>query len=310
MVSFILTYRSGGIHRERNLQCCLSWIDSVHVEKEILIVEQNAVPQLSVPALHAPCRIVHAFNDGLFNRSWGFNVGARLARYDRMIFTDSDLLLPEEQLLSAIAALSTTEAVNPYTAVLDLTEEASIQLQEGERSLATIPSTCGMFREGLNFSGGMLLITRAAFDRSGGWPEYIRGWGREDNILSEIIATKLTHETRPGTAFHLYHPTEGLSTHKYSELNTWFLEHPTQRPVGSIGNPNKYRDASWLTEWIRDFPHRKIISSYYHYQMISHAQNRQSVAFLKSLGKALLYHPFSRGLWTTCFRYITGKIAS
>lgn len=287
MISFILTYRSGNAHREKNLQHCLKWIDRLPVAKEIVIIEQDSEFKLTQPTLGAACRVVHATNPGLFNRSWGFNVGARLARYDYFVFTDSDLLLPNLQMMSAIEALSTTDAVNPYQTVLDLNEGATNQLRQGERNLNLMTASDGSYREGLNFSGGMLLITRQAFDKIGGWPEYIRGWGREDNILSEYITTKLSHQTLPGTAYHLFHPAEGLIPHRYTELNTWFLEHPEQRPEGAIGNISKYTGWYGLKEWIYDLPYRRIISSYYHYQMIAHAREQQTGRFLISLCKAL-----------------------
>lgn len=307
MISFILTYRSGNIHREKNLQHCLKWIDRLPVEKEILIVEQDVDFKLSQPKLESVCQVIHARNPGLFNRSWGFNVGARLARYDRFVFADSDLLLPDHQMLTAIDALSTTDAVNPYQSVLDLNEETTYQLRQGERKMDSVTSKDGSNREGLNFSGGMLLITRPAFEKAGGWPEYIRGWGREDNILSELIAAKLNHQTMPGTAYHLFHPIEGLTTHRYTELNNWFLDHPEQRPAGTIGNINKYGGWHGLKEWVNDLPYRRIISSYYHYQMMEHARNRQTGRFVVSLCRALIYHPMSAAIWKTCFRYITGK---
>ncbi len=307
MISFILTYRSGGIHREKNLQHCLRWIDRLPVQKEILIIEQDSEFKLTQPPVDAACRVVHATNPGLFNRSWGFNVGAGLARYDWFVFTDSDLILPNNQMLLAIDALSTIDAINPYHKVLDLNEKATDQLRQAQRDMDLLTASDGSYREGLNFSGGMLLITRPAFEKIGGWPEYIRGWGREDNILSELVATRLSHQTLSGTAYHLFHPTEGLITHRYSELNTWFWEHPEKRPAGAIGNINKFKDWHGLKEWIHDLPYRRIISSYYHYKMIAHARDRQTAGFLVSLCRALTYHPLSSAIWKTCLRYITGR---
>ncbi|HQQ96896.1 MAG TPA: galactosyltransferase-related protein [Cyclobacteriaceae bacterium] len=310
MISFILTYRSGGIHREKNLQYCLRWIDRLPVKKEILIVEQDSEFKLTQPLIDSACRLVNAYNPGLFNRSWGFNVGARLACYDWFVFTDSDLVLSNNLMLSAFDALSTTDAINPYRSVLDLNAETTQELVRGERNMDLLVASDGSYREGLNFSGGMLLIKRTAFEMIGGWPEYIRGWGREDNILSEQIASKLSHQTLPGTAYHLFHPAEGLITHRYSELNTWFLEHPDQRPSGAIGSINKHRGLYGLREWLRDLPYGRIISSYYHYQMITHARNRQTGRFLVSLCRALSYHPLSAAIWKTCLRYLSGKVAT
>jgi hypothetical protein len=141
---------------------------------------------------------------GPFNRSACFNAGVRAqpALGDRqpLLFTDCDILCPPEALDAALAGLERVDAVSPYDALVDLTQEASAALYRGE------PPGDGERRTGINLTGGAVLMTHWAHRECGGWDEQMVGWGGEDDLMSnKIVKLGVRHSFLRFTAHHLWH---------------------------------------------------------------------------------------------------------
>lgn len=56
--------------------------------------------------------------------------------------------------------------------------------------------------------GGLLVVTRAAWELVGGYDESFKGWGYEDSDFNLRLLRHSTWDRLPGSAWHLWHPTD------------------------------------------------------------------------------------------------------
>ena len=86
-VSMIINHRNSSVDRQENLLSIISYFKNCC---EIIVVEQDDNSKISLPN-----DIKHIFikNSGLFNRSWGFNVGVKSANFDKLCFNDNDIIM-------------------------------------------------------------------------------------------------------------------------------------------------------------------------------------------------------------------------
>lgn len=61
----------------------------------------------------------------------------------------------------------------------------------------------------------MLVVSRAAWDRIGGFNEAYVGWGHEDSAVSLELVAKASWDRLPGNAWHLWHPAPDRKTPQY-----------------------------------------------------------------------------------------------
>jgi len=54
--------------------------------------------------------------------------------------------------------------------------------------------------------GGLLVVSRAAWDRVGGYDERFIGWGHEDSDLHTRLLAEAHWDRIEGQAWHLWHP--------------------------------------------------------------------------------------------------------
>ena len=205
-ISYIITHRSSCPYRIINLYGVTDYLLKNNPNIEIIVVEQDSKPSnIKLPAL-----IKHYFvyNDGLFNRSWGFNVGFTHASHDVLVFGDNDVILQPSAIIESAKQCLTYGTTSPYPkgAIIDLSLEAT-------QLFLSVPSLERAYRENKNnsrvgpYAGGALFMTREAFNTVGGWEERIKGWGGEDDHMTIKINTLLqqTHEIKSAFALHLYH---------------------------------------------------------------------------------------------------------
>ncbi len=209
--SYILTYRSGNdTARRANLDAVLTWLASFPLF-EVIVVEQDRTPTLHGALPLADARVVFAYNPGPFNKSWGFNVGARIASTQILGFADADVICASVgEATNAVAR--GIGVVNPYRRLIDLTEVESTQVRGGQFDLVPDRASGGsMNRAGIQehivFCGGIVFFQRNAFAHTGGWDERFVGWGAEDDAMTRkvqrarISATELDSHV----AIHLHH---------------------------------------------------------------------------------------------------------
>lgn len=216
--SYIVTYRQGeGSERRDNLHAVLAWI-ARYPMFEAVVVEQDAVPRLDGPLPHPHCTHVFAYNPGPFNKSWGCNIGFRLARTPWFAFADADVIVGDAAAEALAYLRSGYKAVKPYRHLIDLDADESRRIGAGDFDWVPPRDVSNLNREAsgehIVFAGGMFLIARTAFVQAGGWDERFRGWGGEDDALSYCLERLRTPavelDRRP--AVHLHHERSRAAT--------------------------------------------------------------------------------------------------
>jgi len=274
---YIIPHRARNSSRSKNLTITLQWLAEVKkylgpdLQLEILVVEQDAIPQFT--AMDSKYHHLFLLNRGIFNKGWAFNVAVKQYQdYDYYAFGDSDLIFPEvadfAKALMTHCCQSQTKAFRPFKECLDTAEMglidcqsfAQVQSQYDNKTLRLTP------RKGINFAGGLVIISKLIYQLIGGWDEDFEGWGRHDDFMTYklIKLGKCSEVIVPMSAIHLWHPITSdfslkqemidLYNHltKYTEVE---LRTYIDQSRDFIGQIDKYR---WKVKTERDFhPPRK-----------------------------------------------------
>ncbi len=260
--SYLLTFSDRDGKRLAPLKAVLAWLAALE-DIEIVLVEQDDRPRVDPENL--PPGIVYrfAFNDGPFNKSWGLNVAARIARHDLLVTGDADMILPGAALGRALAVCeSRFDAVNPYSHLVDLDERQTRSYLDGELALEEAGRDGSRDRkadgEFLCFCGGICVYRREVYFALGGMDERFAGWGGEDDAMSVNLqrCTDRIAVQRDTHAYHLWHPRapERYTHAQYRRnlalaqayvscapeaLDAWRRTHRE-----TMGDPNRFRSSS------------------------------------------------------------------
>ena len=254
-LSYIIGHRGASKARIKNLYIVINFLQKNFPGIEIIVAEQDSVPS-NIPL---PNNIKHLFlfNPGLFNRAWGFNVGAKHARHNVIAFSDNDLVVPPEALLLAYQQCLISGTATPYNSkgLIELTPEATKKLS----LVCDIPNDLdGTYRPSCNYAGGVLLMTKQASKLVGGWEERMEGWGGEDShMLVKIKKLNIgTYEPKESLGIHLYHERNGgkpqlqnphyaINSALYKKIKTMsaseIIKEINNRQT-IIGDPNLYKE--------------------------------------------------------------------
>ena len=206
--SIIISYKESSDDRRDNLHTLLDYLSFLQDGKtEIIIVEQDdnsKLDWLSDVKGHQFIRHIFLENSGIFNKGWGYNVGAKQATTEILMFSDSDMFIKPQTYSSAIQNLKTHDVVNPYKSVIFLDEESSKLFKQNNYSVAVAnkftPVVHGVI------TGGVFFINRKKFIAIKGFDEDCYGYGHEDDILDEKIKKLgLKVITLNDTAIHIHH---------------------------------------------------------------------------------------------------------
>ena len=217
MVTFIISYTEKDQFRRVNLDYLTKYLSALALPgKEIIVVEQDTeekyVPKSNI------VKKIFLQNDGIFNKGWGYNVGAKEATNDILFFNDCDIVMPKHNYPDAIKKIGAFDVVDPYKKIYYYNERHSrivIDLNDARfhpNSEKTCPSGV--------ISGGAFVIKRSVFMCMKGFDEDCAGWGHEDDIFDAKIR-KLGFKIHWNTAnhcYHLFHPVadKGYYTNKES----------------------------------------------------------------------------------------------
>jgi hypothetical protein len=262
--SCILTYRQGEGRddpRRANLDVVLARLAQLPAA-EVIVVEQDRLPRLQAPLADPRARCVFVHNPGPFNKSWGFNVGARLASGSELAFCDADVLVGGS-LDQALQLCGREFAMaKPYVRLVDLSKAETQALRNGKlASIAVDPSKPGRdaIGESLVLCGGLFVIRRDAFVHIGGFDERFVGWGGEDDAMTiKVERARLSCvELDDEVALHLWHPRPRSATmqHPHYAQNRALLDDYRRYSDATLarlaevqwsrsGNQHKYRPVA------------------------------------------------------------------
>ncbi|RBP50646.1 glycosyltransferase [Arenicella xantha] len=257
--SYLITYRESDASRRNNLRYLLNQLarDS---SLEIILVEQDVSPHFEVGD-QTNLRYIFVENAGSFNKSWGLNIAAKHANCERLILADSDMLIDALALqeMSQLMA-GDVDAINPYTALIDLDEHETQQLLSNASAVHIERSDALLNRKSIGqnppFCGGVFAVTRALFEVCGGMDERFEGWGGEDDAISKRVAhfasnmISLDHQ-----AYHLWHPPSAPrleESHDYIRnlgLLTLYYERPQSfyQQVAQADSATNASEAKYVT---------------------------------------------------------------
>lgn len=204
MLSYIINHRGRSGYRLDNLVFLVEYLKRLN-DIEIIVVEQDSEAFLINHNFGNKCKYVFLKSDGLFNHSWGFNAGYKRATYNLLAFGDNDVMITDDAFRQSVDLLNQNFIVNPYTTIVNTSlEEANII-----RITRTLHPITREGRGHVNFCGGLVFFTRSNFEKVGGWDENFRGWGGEDNAMSDyqiplVIGKDFMKEVE-GVGYHLWH---------------------------------------------------------------------------------------------------------
>lgn len=203
--SYIIAYKNRP-DRLMNLRRVIDWVSGFG-GIELIIVEQDRKPQIENLTFSRAVRYHFLQSDMPFNKAWAFNVGAKQATTDTIIFGDSDLIMDPNDFIEALRQLETYDCVSPYNRVIDLNaNELSMNLDQMKtidrpgRGETDIQKIC--------LCGGIIMYKRSALDKVGGWSEDFIGWGGEDDAQSYKSQKLLNWFEAPAKCYHLWHQPE------------------------------------------------------------------------------------------------------
>ena len=198
--SFIVGYR----HTEErflNLKKLIEWV-SLFNECDLIIVEQDKISYLE--DFNFRGRHVFAYSDLPYNRSWGFNIGARYSKTEKLVLGDCDLIMDHTKFIEAFNKLEEFEVVSPYDKVIDLDYKETkfpflniFNIQKPERGSSD--------NQKINLSGGMTFFRKDSYFKISGYDEKFIGWGGEDDFMTHKIKKYLKWIEIENNCYHLYH---------------------------------------------------------------------------------------------------------
>lgn len=155
---------------------------------------------------------------------------------DVLILADADSFVAPEHLARAISQAVVRGWAMPHSVVKRLDRESS------DRVIRGIPGRQRLERSAYPAlpGGGILVVTREAWDMVGGFDPRFRGWGGEDHCIGLALRCLTGNEINPRRIcplIHLWHP-EAPNCRRPSDNNRWL--------------DKRYRDARRDPELMRE----------------------------------------------------------
>lgn len=219
-VSFLIGHRGAD-----RLPLLLQTLKSIAAQKdcsvECIVVEQDKEQRVKdhlpewVHYIHSPPQ-----NDHLpYSRAWAFNIAARAARSECLIFHDNDMLVPENYAKHILNYHNQGYTfINLKRFIFYLSRRHTDNIINSERlNLNFAPETVIQNLE----AGGSFGANKNAYWKIGGFDERFIGWGGEDNEFWERALTKKVYPFGFLPLIHLYHAPQ------------------QEKKIGDEGNPKK-----------------------------------------------------------------------
>lgn len=204
-VSFIIAH--GG--RSRLPQLCLtlkSLFAQTEIDLECVVVDQSEEPIFAeLPPEIVYRHLTKAGVDQGWHKSWAYNVGARLATGEILVFHDGDICVPEKYGSSIVETLTQGRwQAASLQRVLFYLNDADTERVEKQLRFSGSNVPLKVFQ---NWKGGTIAIRRDAFFAIGGFDEGFVDWGGEDDEFYDRCRQALAHCRYGYLPFvHLWHP--------------------------------------------------------------------------------------------------------
>ncbi len=259
--SYVITHRESTLDRSNNLNFVLKWVSSLDMDVEIILVEQDEIQKVDTKKLPKFCKHVFVYNKGLFNRSWGFNVGFLYSTAKAIAFADNDVIIDQEILADSFTVCLDGydyDAIKPFDSLIDLTSAESGLILSGKQSIESLKIENRKPRSGISFCSAFTVFRRDAYENLGGFDERFEGWGGEDDAMSRFKIPLLQKAySAEGTAFHLWHTRFQDEGHlqsnyqnnlkllqAYTTLSKTDILELCAESRKNFGNPDKYQENS------------------------------------------------------------------
>ena len=236
-ITYILTHHSENLLRDKNLKAVLSWIKSLKGTDEIILIEQGKFPniQLNKEDLKK-VKYIFAFNDNLFSKAWGMNIGTQHSSNEYLVYVDSDCLCHKKDM----ECFTETFIKNDY--------EVGSPNKYRYHYLSSAESDYKV-----SFAGGMFMVKKSIMNKIKLWDEDFIGWGFED-LAVEVKLNKITNNILRSDylTFHLYHGSKSdsyfaekdknhkLLMERYNKDNLW-VSHIKSIDLNELGNKDKLK---------------------------------------------------------------------
>jgi hypothetical protein len=147
--------------------------------------------------------------EGPWSRGAAINAGARQAGdWDVMVIADADTVPEVEPVRKAVEMVRETNgAIRPHDTLWMMNPVETIKfVAGGPGNVTRRPKSL------INLGGGLLVVSRTAWERVGGYDETFVGWGHEDTHLNTRLLLEAYWDRIPGMAWHLWHPRDDGKT--------------------------------------------------------------------------------------------------
>lgn len=261
-VSFIIAH--GG--RSRLPQLCLtlkSLFAQTDIDLECVVVDQSEDPVFAeLPPEIIYRHLTKCSVDQGWHKSWAYNVGARLATGEILVFHDGDICVPVNYGSAVVQTLSHDgwQAASLQRFLFYLNDSDT---QRAERTQRFSPSDVPL-KVFQNWKGGTIAIRRDAFFSVGGFDEGFVDWGGEDDEFYDRCRQAIPHCRFGFLPFvHLWHPPQvgrkAADNVNIKHVMPWRMGIPvtervqelTQRDFGNPRGPDpvhSYKQASSPTQ--------------------------------------------------------------
>lgn len=239
-VSIIIAFRNASENRLRNLKTNIRALRAMENHylnmPEIVVVEHGSCVDLEYlnidfrdwlreemcvrhHTIHSPATAVKDGTDP-FNKSRAFNVAVRsLVHEPILMFIDADMIAHPGvyELAAEVLRTKPVEAVHMYTSFFNLSQEDSKSFELSDEFYQRMKETAvpptGTYEvtetrldSHSPLFGGMVAVTRRAFEIVGGCEESFEGWGGEDMAMSYKLQRLVNCAAlQTDQAYHLWH---------------------------------------------------------------------------------------------------------
>ncbi len=185
-VSFIFAH-SGTDRLPQLRRTIRSLFAQVGCPVEVIVVDQSEVPVLAQLPFHVQYRHLDKSTvQAGWHKSWAYNVGARIAKSDILVFQDGDICVPRSYAEEVYRTLTSGghEAASIQRLLYYLDPDSTRRIENADS--CDIPLTPERVFQ--NWKGGTIAIRKDAFFRIGGFDEGFVDWGGEDDEFYDRCA--------------------------------------------------------------------------------------------------------------------------